>query len=646
MGAGLGCAGGRGGRPRVGRARRRRGGGRARGRRRSAHRRPPRRGVPRRAGRLVPVDRVRRRRRRLLARRVGAGAARDGTPLAVLAVPRATGVLGRTVRADRIARPPRRCRREPRALLGRRPATPARRPTSPTESPRVSGCASANGTPAAASAAPRPSNSNAPRGSTTSPSRRGTWSSSSHRRRVSASPRHPVPPCPSRGCREPRAGSASSPVAATAPGCGGSGSTPAWSPTCSGVGGRTTAAGCDRSSTSVATTRPRRAALRPGAIGRRAAGRRPHVDRRRPRRPRALARDRGPPRAGAGRRPVGGVSTPRRRARGCGVPLRLQRRARVGGREHPGRRVARRRSGAPHGARAELRARRPAEVRPGPRGRRGVASRGRAPSERTALRAGGRRARRRRGLAAQRRRRRQPRDERRLRPRRLHDGARTVPRRSSTCRSACRCAATGNGCRPTATADVGLAHGARARPFSPRHDTFDHARGPTARLCLPTDRAAGGQRGPAPPGDLGPPQPAPGGRRRARPPQGVARRRRHVHGRLAGPAVRRGRGDGPRVGHRRREAEGAAQDLRCALTGEALLRPGEAARRGGQARDRRQARRAGDPLVGQAGPRARDRHAPAVRRAGDGLVRPPLPPLRRPPADADRASCRRISTPS
>ena len=173
------------------------------------------------------------------------------------------------------------------------------------------------------------------------------------------------------------------------------------------------------------------------------------------------------------------------------------------------------------------------------------------------------------------------------------------------------------------------------------HGTRPRERRTSPRLGVAANRRPGLERDPAPPGDLRPPEPAPRGRGRTRPAEGVASRRRHLHGGLARPAVRRLRRHGTRMGHRGRQASVAAQDRRCAVAGKALLRPGEAARRSGQARDRRPAGRTGDALVGQAGPRARPGCSGSIRRPVDRLLRPALPPLRRPTSDADRDAPRR-----
>ena len=89
----------------------------------------------------------------------------------------------------------------------------------------------------------------------------------------------------------------------------------------------------------------------------------------------------------------------------------------------------------------------------------------------------------------------------------------------------------------------------------------------------------------------------------------------------------------------------APQDRRCALAGEALLRPGETPRRSGQARDGRKAGRTGDALVRQAGPRTRPGRTEPIRRTVHGCLRPAIPPLRRstpnPDRDAPRGPVRR-----
>ena len=149
------------------------------------------------------------------------------------------------------------------------------------------------------------------------------------------------------------------------------------------------------------------------------------------------------------------------------------------------------------------------------------------------------------------------------------------------------------------------------------------------------------QRHPAPPGDLRPPEPTPGRSGRTRPAEGLASRRRHLHGGLAGPALRGLRRHRTRMGHGGRQASVASQNRRCTLPGKALLRPGEAAGRGGQARDGRTARRAGDALVRQAGPGAGAGIPGPIRRPVHRLLRPPLPPLRRSAPDTDRDAARR-----
>ena len=178
----------------------------------------------------------------------------------------------------------------------------------------------------------------------------------------------------------------------------------------------------------------------------------------------------------------------------------------------------------------------------------------------------------------------------------------------------------GSGCRAPGPcgATVHASHGALHPP-----------RRPPARHRVPPDREPRGERGATSPGDLCPPEPAARRSRRTGPAQGLAGRRRDVHGGVARAALWRHGDDGPRMGDRCGEAPSTAEDLRCPVAGEALLRPGQASRRGGQTRDRRQAGRAGNALVGQAGPGAGDRGPQPVRRAGDRLLRPSLSPFRR-----------------
>ena len=258
---------------------------------------------------------------------------------------------------------------------------------------------------------------------------------------------------------------------------------------------------------------------------------------------------------------------------------------------------------------------------------------GRTPSEPLFVRAA-RRPQRRRGLAADRRRRRQPRRQRPLRPRRLLAGpapprgghppagapAGPQPRGVGARRPLSLSGSAGPDRSGSAIVAVALLGVAR-RPFTvcmtpallkdgPRPDTV-------SRRTEASSRASPSTTGRSRPTRASSWRPSSNSTA-----QGLAGRRRHLHGGLAGPALRRLGRHGPRMGHGGGQAAVAAQDLRCAVAGKALLRPGEAARRGGQARDRRAAGRTGDPLVGQAGPRAGDGRAQPIRRAGDRASTP------------------------
>ena len=118
-------------------------------------------------------------------------------------------------------------------------------------------------------------------------------------------------------------------------------------------------------------------------------------------------------------------------------------------------------------------------------------------------------------------------------------------------------------------------------------------------------------------------------------------RRRDVDGGVARPALWCHGDHRSRVGHGGRQTPSAPEDLGRPLTGKAVVRPGQAARRGSQARNRCRAGRTSDPLVGQAGPRARHRRTQSVRRAGGRLLRQALPPLRRSASQPDRRPARR-----
>ena len=150
-----------------------------------------------------------------------------------------------------------------------------------------------------------------------------------------------------------------------------------------------------------------------------------------------------------------------------------------------------------------------------------------------------------------------------------------APRRSSTCRRDCRCAATGSGCRPTGIAERPVAGTARA----------------TNRFCRSRRHAATVQVCMAPTLVKDGPRPASVSRRtdalvssvtqhhraisahQSQLLEAVAEldqrrawrgRRRHVDGGLARPAMRRLCGHRTRMGHRGRQASVAAQNRRRA----------------------------------------------------------------------------------
>ena len=125
---------------------------------------------------------------------------------------------------------------------------------------------------------------------------------------------------------------------------------------------------------------------------------------------------------------------------------------------------------------------------------------------------------------------------------------RADPRQSFTCRRECRCGATESGCRRTGIADrsdrtgSGLWSPAFLCVLGDRshlHGTHPREGRTATGLGVAANRSPRFERHPSSPGDLRTPESASGSCRRTGPPAGVARRRRHLHGGLARPAVRR-----------------------------------------------------------------------------------------------------------